>query len=103
LVSTNTPFLPNYPLYRIDRNESRIYDFLQEGHLCFREAKMADKRINQSSDSQAEEDREEGRRESEEAEQKDLNQGMDTGTHDSTRHGVEWGASYRTKKRKSGK
>lgn len=28
--------------------------------------------------------------------QQDLNQGMDTGTHDSTRHGVDWGKSYQT-------
>jgi len=28
--------------------------------------------------------------------QQDLNQGMDTGTHDSTRHGVNWGKSYQT-------
>jgi len=26
--------------------------------------------------------------------QQDLNQGMTTGTHDSTRHGVNWGKSY---------
>jgi hypothetical protein len=30
-----------------------------------------------------------------------LNQGMDTGTHDSTRHGVEWGRSYRTRPKKA--
>jgi hypothetical protein len=62
---------------------------------------MADKRTNQSSDMQLEEDREEQRRESEEAEQQDLNQGMDTGTHDSNRHGVDWGPSYRGKKGKA--
>jgi hypothetical protein len=27
-------------------------------------------------------------------EQQDLNQGMDSGTHDSVRHGVKWGAAY---------
>ena len=26
--------------------------------------------------------------------QQDLNQGIDTGTHDSTRHGVDWGKSF---------
>ena len=64
---------------------------------------MADKRMNQSTDTKAREDREAERRESEEVEQQDLNQGMDTGTHDSTRHGVDWGASYRGKKRKAGR
>ena len=64
---------------------------------------MADDRKNLSPDTKAEEDREAQRRESEEVEQQDLNQGMDTGTHDTTRHGVDWGASYRGKKRKSGK
>jgi len=29
-------------------------------------------------------------------EQQDLNQGMATGTHDSTRHGVNWGRAYQT-------
>jgi|SRR5665213_635988 len=33
----------------------------------------------------------------EQIEQQDLNQGMDTGTHDSTRHGVDWGKSYQTR------
>jgi hypothetical protein len=28
------------------------------------------------------------------SEQQDLNQGMDTGTHDSVRHGVNWGPAY---------
>jgi len=27
-------------------------------------------------------------------EQQDLNQGMDSGTHDSVRHGVKWGTAY---------
>jgi hypothetical protein len=42
-------------------------------------------------------DRDEVRREGEQAEQQDLNQGMDTGTHGSERHGVNWGPSYRVK------
>ncbi len=29
-------------------------------------------------------------------EQQDLNQGMDTGTHGSVRHGVDWGSAYQT-------
>jgi len=46
----------------------------------------------------AQEDREESRHEAEHTEQQDLNQGgTDTGTHDSTRHGVEWGRAYRTR------
>jgi hypothetical protein len=45
----------------------------------------------------AQEDREQSRHEAEEVEQQDLNQGgLDTGTHDSTRHGVEWGRAYKT-------
>jgi len=43
-------------------------------------------------------DRDGVRREGEQAEQQDLNQGMDTGTHETTRHGVNWGPSYRVKK-----
>jgi hypothetical protein len=35
-----------------------------------------------------EEQREERRRTNQRTEQQDLNQGMDTGNHDSTRHGV---------------
>jgi hypothetical protein len=45
----------------------------------------------------AQEDREESRQEAEEIQQQDLNQGgLDTGTHDSSRHGVEWGRAYKT-------
>jgi hypothetical protein len=39
--------------------------------------------------------REEERLTGERIEQQDLNQGMDTGTHSSTHHGVNWGPSYR--------
>ena len=39
--------------------------------------------------------RHEERLTSEQIEQQDLNQGMVTGTHSSTRHGVNWGSSYR--------
>jgi hypothetical protein len=41
------------------------------------------------------EDRDENRRQDERAERQDLNQGMETGTHDSARFGVKWGRSYR--------
>ncbi len=44
-----------------------------------------------------EKDREEEHQADDLAEQQDLNQGMSTGTHDSTRHGVNWPASYRRK------
>ena len=44
------------------------------------------------------EDNEERRRSDEQNEQEDLNQGMTTGTHDSTRSGVDWGDSYRNLK-----
>lgn len=40
------------------------------------------------------EQRVEERRLGERTEQQNLNQGTDTGTHDSTRHGVKWGAAY---------
>ena len=57
---------------------------------------MADQKINPSG---REEDRDAGRHESEQIEQQDLNQGgTDTGTHDSTKHGVDWGPAYRGKK-----
>jgi hypothetical protein len=39
--------------------------------------------------------REEERLTHERIEQQDLNQGMDTGTHSSTHHGVNWSPSYR--------
>lgn len=39
--------------------------------------------------------REEERLTGERIEQQDLNQGIDTGTHSSARHGVNWGPSYR--------
>jgi hypothetical protein len=40
------------------------------------------------------EKRDDGRLEAERDELEDLNQGMSTGTHDSTRSGVNWGPSY---------
>jgi hypothetical protein len=40
------------------------------------------------------EERDESRLEAERTELEDLNQGMSTGTTDSTRHGVKWGPSY---------
>jgi hypothetical protein len=39
----------------------------------------------------------------EQIEQQDLNQGMDTGTHDSTKHGVDWGKSYQARPTKGSK
>jgi len=42
--------------------------------------------------------REEERLTGERIEQQDLNQGMDTGTHSSTRLGVNWGPSYRVRR-----
>jgi hypothetical protein len=41
-----------------------------------------------------EDQKDELRHTDEQIEQQDLNQGMDTGTHDSTRHGVDWGKSF---------
>ena len=43
------------------------------------------------------EDREEDRKKAELDDQQNVNQGMDTGTHSSTRSGVSWGRSYRGK------
>lgn len=43
-------------------------------------------------------DREEGRQEDDRIEQEDLNQGMDTGTHDSIHRGVRWGSADRLRK-----
>lgn len=40
------------------------------------------------------EGRQRRRRDQEQAEQEDLNQGMQTGTHHTTRFGVNWGPSY---------
>lgn len=47
------------------------------------------------------EDREQVRREAERGEWEDLNQSIQTGTHDATRRGIRWGASYKTRRRKS--
>jgi len=44
-----------------------------------------------------EEQRVEERHIAERNEEQDLNQGMDTGTHDSTRRGVAWGPSYQVR------
>jgi hypothetical protein len=41
------------------------------------------------------EEREEIRREDERDEQQDLNQGSSTGTHDTSKHSVDWGPAYR--------
>jgi hypothetical protein len=41
------------------------------------------------------EDRDKARSDDDRSERQDLTQGMDTGTHDSTRGGVNWGRSYR--------
>ena len=43
-----------------------------------------------------EDQKDELRHADEQIEQQDLNQGMDTGTHDSTRHGVDWGKSFQS-------
>jgi len=44
-----------------------------------------------------EEEHVEERHTAERNEEQDLNQGMDTGTHGSTRHGVAWGPSYQVR------
>lgn len=45
------------------------------------------------------EQRDEARIQDDRAEREDLNQGMDTGTHDSIHRGVNWGPSYRVRPR----
>jgi len=62
---------------------------------------MPDTKTNKPKTVNAEEDqlkdmdkREEGRLSDEQDVQQDLNQGMDTGTHDSPRRGINWGSSY---------
>ena len=53
--------------------------------------------LNTEPDLEAGEDQsDELRHTNEQIVQQDLNQGMNTGTHDSTRHGVDWGKSYQT-------
>ena len=61
---------------------------------------MADKGIAKSETDNLdakEEQRVEERHIAERNEEQDLNQGMDTGTHDSTRRGVAWGPSYQVR------
>jgi hypothetical protein len=61
---------------------------------------MADKGITKSETDNLdakEEQRVEERHIAERNEEQDLNQGMDTGTHDSTRRGVAWGPSYQVR------
>jgi hypothetical protein len=48
-------------------------------------------KIDNLEDKQEERDAE--RRGAERVQQQDLNQGIDTGTHDSVRHGVNWGST----------
>ncbi len=43
------------------------------------------------------------RRATERAKQQDLNQGMDTGTHESGRTGINWGPSYQVRSIAGGK
>jgi hypothetical protein len=43
-----------------------------------------------------EDQKDELRHTDEQIEQQDLNQGLDTGTHDSTRYGVDWGKSFQS-------
>jgi hypothetical protein len=45
------------------------------------------------------EERDDARVQDDRAEREDLNQGMDTGTHDSTHRGVKWGPSYKMRPR----
>ncbi len=45
----------------------------------------------------------EPRRAKERATQQDLNQGMDTGTHESGRTGINWGPSYKVRSIANGK
>jgi flagellar biosynthesis/type III secretory pathway protein FliH len=45
------------------------------------------------------EERDEGRLEAERDEQEDLNQGMQTGTHDASYRGIKWGPADKIKKR----
>jgi hypothetical protein len=55
------------------------------------------KPVTSEEDLEAGEDqKDELRHADEQIEQQDLNQGFDTGTHDSTRHGVDWGKSYQS-------
>jgi hypothetical protein len=69
------------------------------------ESKAMDQESNIANEIESEmEGRDEDRRVSDRAEREDLNQGMETGTHDSTRSGVKWGSSYTIKsKAKSAK
>lgn len=69
---------------------------------------MADTRLENQAGRELridEEERQAGRRTAELDEQQDVNQGMDTGTHSTTKHGVNWGRHYRSpmpKESKSG-
>ena len=45
------------------------------------------------------EERDEARRMTDRARQEDLNQGMQTGTHDAGEHSINWGPSYRMPKK----
>ena len=46
------------------------------------------------------EEREQARREEERVEWEDVNQSIQTGTHDATHPGIKWGPSYRTRRKK---
>jgi hypothetical protein len=47
------------------------------------------------------EEREQTRREEERGEWEDLNQSLQTGTHDAVHQGIKWGPSYRTRRKQA--
>jgi hypothetical protein len=71
----------------------------------FQEANMstADENVSKAGEEMESdiEEREEDRRESEISLQKEANQDIQTGTNDATHPGINWGSSYKTKRKAS--
>jgi hypothetical protein len=77
-----------------------------DSNLTEDERRQAARNALDASKADVDENEDEGdelRHTDEQIEQQDLNQGIDTGTHDSTRHGVDWGESYRARPTKGTK
>jgi hypothetical protein len=77
-----------------------------DSNLTEEERRQAARNALEGSNADLNENEDEGdelRHTDEQIEQQDLNQGIDTGTHDSTRHGVDWGKSYQGRPTKGSK
>jgi hypothetical protein len=96
-------------LEKVGRTSEEIaleHQLPEDSNLSTEERRLAAKSEKQAVDSELEAGEDQGdelRHTDEQIVQQTLNQGMDTGTHDSTRHGVDWGKSYQARPTKVSK